>query len=100
MDDEPPLSPEDAATLRFLKRLVTVLTTVMIGGVIVLITLLVIRLPQSAPPFPDSIALPDGTVAEAFTRGRGWYAVVTGAQEILIFDATSGALRQRIEITP
>jgi len=44
--------------------------------------------------------LPDGTVATAFTRGPDWYAVVTGNDEILIFDAATGQLRQSVEIRP
>ncbi|SFA72573.1 hypothetical protein SAMN05421688_0399 [Poseidonocella pacifica] len=95
--DETPISPEDAATLRFLRRLVTTLTSVMIVGVIVLIVLLVIRLPEVRVTLPEAIALPDGTRPTAFTRGPDWFAVVTAEDEILIYDA-NGALKQRIEI--
>lgn len=86
--------------LRFLKRLVTVLTVVMIGGLVIIIALLVTRLsmPARVLALPDAITLPDGARASAFTQGRGWYAVVTEADEILIFDRDSGALRQRITL--
>lgn len=70
----------------------------MICGLVVVITLLVIRLSASGPSLPDSIDLPDGTRATSFTVGSGWYAVVTGDNRILIFDRTSGKLRQTIEI--
>lgn len=85
--------------LRFLRRLVTVLTATMILGVLAIVALLVIRL-QTPPPLalPDSIALPDGTQAAAFTQGDGWFAVVTQNDQILIFDRANGTLIQTVEI--
>lgn len=79
----------------------TTLTIVMIAGVLTIVALLVIRLqaPQVAP-LPAEITLPDGAAASTFTQGRDWYAVVTDADEILIYDRQSGALRQRVQITP
>jgi hypothetical protein len=93
-----PLPPD----LRFLKRLVTVLTVVMIGGVLAIVALLVIRLqtPPATLSLPQSITLPDGARALAFTQGAGWYAVVTEGDEILIFDRASGEIRQRVRIVP
>ncbi len=90
----------EPANLRFLRRLVTVLTAVMILGVVILIGLLVIRLntPRSLP-LPAEIALPDGATATAFTRGPDWLAVVTADDRILILDAATGALRQEVQIT-
>jgi len=98
--NDAPLEPIDPANLKFLRRLVTVLTGTMIVGVLVIIALLVMRITQPAVsmPLPDSILLPDGTQAAAFTAGNGWYAVVTTDNEILIFDQTGGALRQTIQI--
>lgn len=97
--DTDPEMPEPA-NLRFLRRLVTVLTITMIGGVITVISLLVIRL-QGPPPepltLPDQIALPEGVTPQAVTFGPGWVAVVAG-DEILIFGADDGALRQRIDV--
>jgi hypothetical protein len=98
--------PEDAKVtpppdLRFLKTLVTVLAGTMILGLITIVGLLVIRLPNMAPArpaLPDSILLPEGAKAQAFTSGRGWFAVVTDDQQILIFDATTNALRQSVKI--
>lgn len=99
MDDENPLDPESARTLRFLKALVTVLTITMIGGLLTITALLVIRLqPESRPTLPESIVLPDGTEPFAFTAGKGWYAVVTEDDRILIFDGSDGALLQEITI--
>ena len=88
----------EPANLRFLRRLVTVLTATMIGGLLVIIALLVIRFSDRGPDFPDSITLPDGTSAAAFTQGAGWYAVVTDEDVILIFDRNTGKLRQTIAI--
>jgi len=70
----------------------------MIGGLLVIVALLVIRFSSTAPALPDSITLPDGTKAEAFTMGKGWYAVVTGKDQILIFDRNTGKLRQTITL--
>ena len=73
---------------------------VMILGLIALVSLIVIRFARPpAPALPAGITLPDGTTAEAVTRGRGWYAVVTADQHILIFDATTGKLLQDIPVT-
>ena len=89
--------------LRFLKRLVTVLAGTMIAGLITIIALLVIRFPQAIgprPALPETIVLPEGATAEAVTMGRGWVAVVTEEDEILIFDRATGALTQTVEIAP
>jgi len=77
---------------------VTVLTVVMICGVLVVIGLLVTRLNRNTPMLPDQITLPEGMKAQAFTQGESWYAVVTTNDEILIFDRLTGALRQTITI--
>lgn len=92
---------QEPANLRFLRRLVTVLTAVMIGGLLVIIGLLVIRFSGDGGrslPLPDHITLPDGTQATAFTVGGDWYAVVTADDRILIFDRASGTQRQEIRI--
>jgi hypothetical protein len=93
MDD-----PIEPANLRFLRRLVTVLTTVMIGGVIVVIGLLVTRLSSNAPTLPAEITLPEGANATAFTQGDDWYAIVTTDEQILIYDRLTGALRQTVTL--
>jgi hypothetical protein len=98
-DPDEAIGPEPA-NLRFLRRLVTVLTAVMIGGLVTVIALLVIRLQAPAPvlpTLPDTIVLPDGMTADAVTFGAGWVAVVAG-DRILVFDARSGALRQDLTI--
>ena len=78
--------------------MVTVLTVIMIGGVVTVVSLLVIRLNEApAPlPLPQQITLPDGATATAFTVGSDWFGVVTENNEILIYDQATGALRQTI----
>ncbi len=76
----------------------TLLTVVMIGGLLVITALLVIRFSQTAPPLPDQITLPEDATAQAFTQGDNWYAVVTTDNRILIFDRMTGALRQTVQI--
>ena len=98
--DDTPISATAARNLRFLRILVTTLTATMIIGFLTIVVLLVIRLgaETTTVPLPDSITLPDGTRAAAFTRGSDWYAVVTDGDEILIYDALTNELRQRVQI--
>ncbi|MDK3073860.1 DUF6476 family protein [Sedimentitalea sp. JM2-8] len=92
----------EPANLRFLRRLVTTLTAVMIVGLLVIVSLLVIRFSSdpapSALPLPESIALPNGVTAAAVTYGPDWYAIVTNDGRILIYDRATGALRQTVTI--
>ncbi|MDW4496996.1 DUF6476 family protein [Sulfitobacter sp. D35] len=96
MDD--PEQPAEPANLRFLRRLVTVLTAVMIAGVLLIIVLIVIRLTDDSPQLPETIDLPGNARAIAVTQGPDWYAVVTDGDEILIFDRLTGRLRQTVEV--
>ena len=98
MSDSPEPRPIDEGLLRFLKLLVTVLTGVMIVGVVVVIFLLVTRFTSQAPPLPDKITLPNGATATAFTQGDQWFAVVTDDDRILIYDRVTGQLRQEIAV--
>lgn len=98
MDNAPDDQLPEPPNLRFLRRLVTVLTVTMIGGVIMITALIVIRYNQSAVPLPEIIALPDGSTATAFTQARNWYAVVTEDDTILIFSRDSSRLIQTLEI--
>lgn len=87
--------------LRALGRLVTVLLVVMIAGFLVLIAALVMRLNADGPPLPDTLDLPEGAEAVAFTQGADWYAVVTrndDGDRILIYDRLTGRLRQEITV--
>lgn len=91
----------DARTLRYLKALVTILTATMILGFLTIVALFVMRFSEmNRVELPDTITLPDGAVATAFTQGEGWFAVVTEANEILIYSRVTGNLRQRIRVEP
>lgn len=99
MENSPEPQPEiDPAMIRYLRLLVTILTSTMIAGLLVIIFLFVTRFSNTGPELPGTITLPDGASAAAFTQGNGWYAVVTDDDRILIFDRDSGALRQTITI--
>jgi Flp pilus assembly protein protease CpaA len=101
-----PVTPDAPAaalppSLRLLKWLVILLTLSMIGAVITVVGLLVTRMPTAfsarAPQVPASLALPKGHKAAAVTFGKGWIAVVTEADHILIF-GENGALLQDVTI--
>lgn len=98
--NEVPISQTEAKTLRFLRVLVTVLTTTMIFGVLAIVALLVIRFTQTPASvnLPDEIVLPGGTTATAFTRGPDWFAIVTSDDEILIFDSESNTLLKTLKV--
>ncbi|TCS67305.1 hypothetical protein EDD52_101400 [Primorskyibacter sedentarius] len=102
MDDAPkPVEVfEEPANLKFLRMLVTILTGTMIAGLIIIIALVVIRYSDRTAPLPDTITLPDGATATAFTQGPDWYAVVTADDRILIFDRATGKLINTVGIRP
>ena len=75
----------------------TVLTAVMIAGVIAVVALLVTRLPGAAVRVPDALALPDGADAHAVTQAPGYWIVTTTDGRALIFDA-EGALRRELPL--
>lgn len=85
--------------VRFVKRLVVILTSVMIAGLVLIVGLLVARLSQAPAPLalPDSVALPEGTTPEAVTLARDW-VVVLAEGEILLFDRATGTLAHRIAL--
>lgn len=103
MDDTPENGP-DAGMVKYLRTLVTVLTSVMILGFIVLIALLVTRFPgDPAPHFaglPESIHLPAGAAPLAYTETPDWYAIVTQDNRVLIFSKSDNRLVQTIQINP
>ena len=105
--EQPDPSNADARSLRLLRVLVLILTGSMIVGMVTLIVLFITRFPkldsEAQAPFqamrlPDSIALPDGASPLAITQGPGWWAVVTDGNDILIFDAADGTLRQTVKV--
>jgi hypothetical protein len=101
----PPAGDEDGAlpaNLRFLKTLVTVLTAVMILGVLAIVALLVIRLnaePARVVIDPGAFALPEGvgTVGISVIDGR---TVITGDDGVIrVYDSRDRTLEREIDIT-
>ncbi len=86
--------------LRLVKRLVVVLTSVMILGLIVIVGLLVTRLGMASAPLavPDNVTLPEGTRVEALTLSERWVIVVTREGEALFFDRRRGRLRHTLPL--
>ncbi len=100
MDEETPLTEPDTALIRYLKTLVTALSVTMIAGVIVLVTVIVMRFNAATAPvaFPEGIALPEGARAQAMTRGPGYLLVITTDGRALVFSADGKTLRQEIAL--
>lgn len=97
--DEAPIPEEQAQIVRYLKWLVTALSVTMIAGVIVLVTVIVMRFnAEGTLPLPDAVTLPDGARATAITRGPDWLGVVTDDDRILIYDLDGTTLRQEIDV--
>ncbi|SEQ99891.1 hypothetical protein SAMN04488092_11928 [Thalassovita taeanensis] len=71
----------------------------MIAGLLVIITLIVIRFRDPGPDLPNSLVLPNGTEALAFTQTGRWYAVVTEDDRILVFSRATGTLMREIQIS-
>ena len=100
--------PEDETVelpreLRFLKTLVTVLTAVMILGLITIVVLLVIRLNGDARPIlvhPELFALPAGAETLGYNLVGNSVVILTDDGMIRVFDATSRALLQELPIRP
>lgn len=95
---------EDPPHLRTLRRLVNVLTVVLILGFITVVAVIVIRFasPAALPPaLPENMAIPLGETTQAFTLGKSWAAVVTldgtGTERIRLF-ALDGTPLQSLEI--
>ena len=97
-DDEVPEPPP----LRRLRLLVSLLTAVLILGVVVVSATLVIRLTQPAPAVPatakitaPSLTLPEGHAVAGLGQGAGTVVVITrapgGAETLRVFDAATGA---------
>ncbi|MEO8531149.1 MAG: DUF6476 family protein [Deltaproteobacteria bacterium] len=87
------------ATIRRLARLVTVLTVVMIVGMITVVGLLILKLNTGdALPVPQSLSVPDGAVVKAVTTTATEMIVLT-EDRVLIYDRTSGALRASVALT-
>ncbi|MCK0167600.1 DUF6476 family protein [Jannaschia sp. S6380] len=90
---EPRLPPD----LRLLKTLVTILTGVMIAGLIAVVALLVTRLPGARVTAPDALVLPPDTAVVAVTQTPAYWLVTTRDNRALIF-APDGTFRREIAL--
>ena len=97
-DDQPPnANIQLPRNLRFLQRLVTLLTVSMIGGILIITALLAFKLRSESINFPQTLVLPDGTKPIAFTQTKDWYSIITEANEILIYK-NDGTLIRSIKV--
>ena len=98
-DDQPPKANfQLPQNLRFLQRLVTLLTVSMIVGILTIAALLAFKLQSKNIDFPQTMTLPDGTKPIAFTQTKDWYSVITDTNEILIYK-NDGTLIQSIIVS-
>lgn len=93
MEDEPRLPPD----LRFLKALVTILTGVMIAGLIAVVVVLVTRLPGVAVTVPERLQVPSGAEVLAVTQAPGFWLVTTTDGRLLMF-APDGTFRREVPL--
>lgn len=87
--------------LRWLKRLVTVLTVTMIGGVLAISALLVIRLNAQSTPVviaPGDFVLPEGVGLVGLSVIDGRVIVVGDDAVIRVFDGESREMIREMEI--
>ncbi|TVP72106.1 MAG: hypothetical protein EA339_07705 [Rhodobacteraceae bacterium] len=93
----PPDLPSD---LRLIRRLVVVLTSVLIVGVIMIVGLLVTRLGLAPAPLalPDTISLPENVRPEAITFARDWIVVLGDDGAVLLFGRADGVLRHTLTL--
>ena len=70
----------------------------MIVGILIIVTLLVIKIRSEDLNFPSNLFLPDGTKPVAFTQTKDWYSVVTEENDILIY-RNDGTLIKSIKVS-
>ena len=70
----------------------------MIVGILIIVTLLVIKIRSDDLNFPSNLLLPDGTKPVAFTQTKDWYSVVTEDNDILIYK-NDGTLIKSIKVS-
>ena len=70
----------------------------MIVGILIIVTLLVIKIRSEDLNFPSNLLLPGGTKPVAFTQTKDWYSVVTEDNDILIYK-NDGTLIKSIKVS-
>ena len=90
--------------IRALRRLVTVLTVVMILGMVTVVGLLAWRLTAPAPSaaLPEDIALPEGERLTGYAQNPDWTVLITedaaGTQRLHLIRPGSETIHQTTEI--
>jgi len=80
-------------SLTLLRRLVTLLTAVMVVGVLTIVGLLVIRLTTDTAPVlvtPEAYSLPTGVAPVGYSVVDGQAVIIGDDGVIRVFDATTG----------
>ena len=93
MSDMMPSDQTPLPEVRFLKVLVTALTATMILGLIIIVALIVIRMPDKAvmPVLPETITLPEGVSPAAITFAGERIVVLSADDRVLVY-GTDGRL--------
>lgn len=92
-----PLPPN----LRFLRVLVTVLTAVMILGVITIVALLVIRLGDTAPPIlvhPEVFDIPEGVGTVGYSIVDGYTVIIGDDGMIRVYSSDTQELVDTLDL--
>ncbi|WP_341862306.1 DUF6476 family protein [Gymnodinialimonas sp. 57CJ19] len=96
-EEDGPLPPN----LRFLRMLVTVLTAVMILGVITIVALLVIRLGDNGQPIlvhPEVFDIPEGVNTLGYSVVDGYTVIVGDDQVIRVFASDTRELVEQLDL--
>lgn len=97
-EEDGPLPPN----LRFLRMLVTVLTAVMILGVITIVALLVIRLGDHGQPIlvhPEVFDIPEGVNTLGYSVVDGYTVIVGDDQVIRVFASDTRELVNQLDLS-
>lgn len=97
-EEDGPLPPN----LRFLRVLVTVLTAVMILGVITIVALLVIRLGDNGQPIlvhPEVFDIPEGVNTLGYSVVDGYTVIVGDDQIIRVFASDTRELVDQLDLS-
>lgn len=97
-EEDGPLPPN----LRFLRVLVTVLTAVMILGVITIVALLVIRLGDNGQPIlvhPEVFDIPEGVNTLGYSVVDGYTVIVGDDQMIRVFASDTRELVDQLDLS-
>lgn len=100
---DPSEDPVLPANLQWLRRLITVLTIIMIVGMVLIVSMLFVKMralpaPTDFSTITDQLTLPEGAQATSVTLNDDWIGVLTDQGQFLTYDRSSGALRDTITL--